>query len=53
MKIFGQLVRTAVNLVTLPVAIVKDIVTIGGVAMEQDEPYTAQKLRQLKDEASD
>lgn len=53
MKIFGQIIRTAVNVVTLPVALVKDIGTLGGVATDQREPYTVQKLKQLKDEAGD
>jgi hypothetical protein len=51
MKLFGQVVRTAVNVITLPVAIIKDISTLGGIATEQPEPYTVQKLKQLKDEA--
>lgn len=29
MGLFGALVRTAVNVVTLPVAVVKDVVTLG------------------------
>jgi len=53
MKLFGQFIRTVVNVVTLPVAVVKDIGTLGGVATDQREPYTVQKLKQLKDEASE
>jgi len=30
MKLFGQLIRTAVNAALLPVAVAKDIVTLGG-----------------------
>ena len=30
MSLFGALVRTAVNVVTLPVAVVADVVTLGG-----------------------
>jgi hypothetical protein len=52
-KLFGQLIRTTVNLVTLPIAVAKDIGTLGGVATDQREPYTVQKLRQLKDEAGE
>lgn len=53
MKLFGQIVRTVVNVATLPVAVVKDVVTLGGVATEHGESYTEEKLRQIKDEALD
>ena len=53
MKLFGQLVRTVVNVVTLPVAVAKDVFTLGGIATEKDQPYTVEKLKQIKDEASD
>ena len=51
MGLFGKIVSTAVNVATLPVALVKDVVTLGGVASSQSEPYLAQKLKQIKDEA--
>jgi hypothetical protein len=35
------------------VAVVKDIGTFGGVATSQREPYTVQKLKQIKEEAED
>lgn len=53
MKIFGQIVRTVVNVATLPLAVVKDVLTLGGVITENGEPYTVEKLRQIKDEASE
>lgn len=59
MQIFGQLIRTAVNIVTLPIAVVKDVVTLGGtltgenVDYEMEETYTARKLRELKEEAGE
>jgi hypothetical protein len=51
MSLFGALVRTAVNIVTLPVAVAKDVVTLGGVSTGKIEPYTSEKLKQIKDEA--
>ena len=51
MGLFGKLVATAVNVATIPVAVAKDVVTLGGVATEQPEPYLVQKLKQIKDEA--
>lgn len=53
MKIFGQLIRTAVNTVTLPVAVVQDAFTLGGLATEQRKPYTLQHLEKLKREAEE
>ena len=52
MKLFGQIVRTIVNVATLPIAVVKDVVTMGNCA-SSDEPYTVQKLKQIKDEAEE
>lgn len=51
MGLFGKIVATAINVATLPVAVVKDVVTLGGVSTDQRTPYTMQKLQQIKDEA--
>lgn len=53
MKFFGQLVRTAVNVVVLPVAVVKDVYTLGGIATDHGEPYTQTALRKIKEEAQE
>lgn len=53
MKLFGQLIRTVVNVALLPVAVVKDVYTLGGVATDNGEPYTLEALKKLKDEASE
>jgi len=52
MKLFGQLIRTVVNVATLPVAVVKDVVTLGGAATDHGS-YVAEALEQLKEEASE
>lgn len=52
MKIFGQLIRTAVNLALLPVAVVKDVVTLGGIVTDTP-PATSAAIERLKDEASE
>jgi hypothetical protein len=52
MKLFGQLVRTVVNVAILPVAVVKDIVTLGGVASDHGS-YTVEQLKKIKDEAEE
>lgn len=51
MGIFGKIVATAINVATLPVALAKDVITLGGVSTDQRSPYTVQKLQQIKDEA--
>ena len=51
MGLFGKIVATAINVATLPVAVAKDVVTLGGVATDQRHPYIVQKLQQIKDEA--
>ena len=53
MGLFGKLVRTAVNVATLPVAVVKDVVTLGGIATDNHGSYTAEKLQEIKDESED
>lgn len=52
MSLFGAIVKTVVNIVTLPVAVVKDVVTLGNIA-SGDEPYTIQKIEQIKKEANE
>lgn len=53
MKLFGQLIRTVVNVAVLPVAVVKDVFTLGGVTTENGKPYTVEQLQKIKDEASE
>lgn len=53
MWLFGVLIKTAVNVVTLPVDIVKDVVTLGGIATGEDQSYTSKKLEQIKDDVDD
>ena len=53
MGLFSALVKIAVDVVALPVDIAKDVITLGGTASEQDKPYTAQRLDQIKRDAED
>ncbi len=53
MKFFSQLIRTAVNLVELPVEVVKDVVTLGGSCTGQTKTYTQQQLEKLAEEAQE
>lgn len=53
MGLFGALVRTAVNVVTLPVAVAQDVLTMGGELSDNGEPHILTALRRLKDEANE
>ncbi|MGA7887621.1 MAG: hypothetical protein WCA44_17945 [Acidobacteriaceae bacterium] len=53
MSLFGKVVRTVVNTAVLPVAVVKDVFTLGGIATNNGTPYTAEQLQKIKDEAED
>jgi len=37
---FGSLLATVVNVVTAPIAVVKDVATLGGTLTENGETYT-------------
>jgi hypothetical protein len=50
MKLFGQLVRTAVNIATLPVAVAKDVT---GEPIITGKSATMQQLQKIKDEAEE
>ena len=53
MTLFGKLVKTAVNVAILPVEVVKDVVTLGGVVTEQQKSYTMRQLEKIKEEADE
>lgn len=44
-----SLTKAAVGVVTTPVALVADAITLGGALTEQEKPYTAQHLEKVKD----
>lgn len=54
MKLFGQIVRTAVNVVAVPVAVAADVtgLSVAHIA-EKGEPLTVEAIRRLKDEAAE
>jgi hypothetical protein len=53
MSLFGKLLKSGFDLVTTPVEIVKDVVTLGGAMTEKQEPYTVQRLRRLAADAEE
>jgi len=50
MGLFDKLLKTTFDVVTLPVDIVKDVATMGGVLTDENKPYTAQKFERLGDD---
>ena len=46
----GKIFKTVVDVVKLPVAIIKDIGTIGGELTDQEKCYTEQKLDNIEDD---
>lgn len=53
---FDKLIKAAVNVVTLPVDVAADLITMGGAITDKEEPYTVSKVRKIKrqlDEAGD
>lgn len=58
MKLFGQIIRTVVNVVELPVAVAKDVLTLGGTVTNQNscgtgQTYTRDQIEKLKRDAGD
>lgn len=54
MGLFDAIVKTVINVATLPIAVAKDIVTCGNKMNPFDpnaDSYTKQKLEQIKKEA--
>ena len=41
---FGSILATAVNVVTAPIAVAKDVVTLGGTLTENGQTYTGEHI---------
>lgn len=50
---FESLAKAAVAVVTVPVAVVADVVTMGGVLTDKDKPYTAEAVEDFVDNLKD
>lgn len=50
MGFFGKLGKLGLDLVELPVAVVKDVATLGGSLTDKNRPYTSQKLEDIQDD---
>ncbi len=48
MGFFSSLTKMAMDVVETPVALIKDIATLGGALTDEEEPYTAKKLKDIQ-----
>ena len=53
MSFFSAFVKVVVDVATLPVDVVKDVVTLGGAITDPDKTYVSQKIQQIKDDSED
>lgn len=53
MGIFDSLVKAVVNVATVPVFVVADVVTLGGALTDKDKPYTAETISDLVENLKD
>ena len=53
MGLFGKLVQLGVNVVTAPVAVAKDVVSLGGAIDNNGKSHTLEHLEKIADDAQD
>ena len=53
MSLLGKLLKTTIDIATMPVAIVKDAATMGGMLTDKEESYTVNKFNKLNDDVSE
>ena len=50
MGLFGKILKLGMDIVESPVAVVKDVVTMGGVLTDKERSYTMSKLEDVQDD---
>lgn len=50
---FDKLLKSAIDVVTLPVSAAVDVITLGGALVDRDEPYTATKVKRISKDVVD
>jgi len=45
MSFIGSLTKSLIDIAVTPIEVVKDVVTLGGSIMGENEPYTVQRLK--------
>lgn len=51
MGFLGDVLGLVIDVVEVPIAVVKDVVTLGGACTMKDETYTGEALKKLDDDA--
>lgn len=51
MGLFSDLIGGAIDVVTAPIEVAKDAVTLGGLINDKDESYTEKRLKKLLEDA--
>lgn len=47
MGILSKIIKTGIHVVTAPVEVAKDVVTMGGLLTDQNETYTTKRAKKL------
>jgi len=50
MGFFGKVLRLGMDIAETPIAITKDVVTLGGLLTDSEQSYTKSKLEDLQDD---
>ena len=50
MGFFGKIIKAGIDTVSLPVAIIKDVITMGSVLTDEKQLYTIRKLKDIGDD---
>lgn len=50
MGLLGKIIGTALDIVEIPIAIVKDVATLDGMLTDKEEPYTKRKISELAED---
>lgn len=53
MSLFGKLLKTGLDVVTIPLAAVKDVATLGGAVNGRQQTYLGDKWRQLENDGEE
>ncbi len=49
----GSLFEAVVGVVTLPVAAVKDVITLGGISTDNGQPYLKDKIEEIAEKLNE
>ena len=50
MGLFKKIIKTTLTIAETPIAVVKDVATLGGVLTDNERSYTAKKLEDIADD---